>query len=57
MQENSEQDDANAERTGERAAAGGRAGLAENQPWARSQAALVRESLVRCPDARDITDQ
>jgi hypothetical protein len=49
MQQPTDHDYANAERTGEHVASSGREALVDAQPPARSQAALVRESLVRCP--------
>jgi hypothetical protein len=51
MHEAAEQDDAKAERNSEGDTGQGRGGFAEVRMLARSQAALVRESLVRCPDA------
>lgn len=51
MHEAAEQDDAKAERNGESDTGQGQGGFVNVRMLARSQAALVRESLVRCPDA------
>jgi hypothetical protein len=49
MHQPADQDDANGERNAEHGASGGARGGADVQGRTRSQAALVRESLVRCP--------
>jgi hypothetical protein len=49
MQQTVDQDDTNAQRAGEDPAGARLAAAPEVQARARSQAALVRESLVRCP--------
>jgi hypothetical protein len=51
MQEPAEQDDATAHRTDADDAGSRPGGLVDYETLARRQAALVRESLVRCPDA------
>ncbi|HEX2703809.1 MAG TPA: hypothetical protein VHM72_10305 [Solirubrobacteraceae bacterium] len=53
MHEPADQEDGDAEHSGERVAGQRPGSLAELQPRTRSQAALVRESLVRCPGAAD----
>jgi hypothetical protein len=57
MHQTADQDDANAERTGEHTARTPSGGLADAQSTTRSQAALVRESLVRCPGGADPSGQ
>ena len=54
MQESPDQDDANAERAGERVASAMRGAVVDVDARTRRQAALVRESLVRCPGGSDL---
>ncbi|MGD0980106.1 MAG: hypothetical protein ABR946_01350 [Solirubrobacteraceae bacterium] len=56
MQEVADREDGEAEHTGEHVDGQRPVSLAEYQSRARSQAALVRESLVRCPGAADGAD-
>jgi hypothetical protein len=56
MQEAADQEDGEAEHTGEQVAGQRPVSLAGYQSRTRSQAALVRESLVRCPGAADGAD-
>jgi len=51
MSDTAEQDDANRQRPSDPVVAQGRVGVVEIQGQTRTQAALVRESLVRCPGA------
>jgi len=53
MRDTAQQDAATAERVGEQATVAGTGALVEAEQRARSQAALVRESLVRCPGVSD----
>lgn len=57
MHQTADQDDANAERSGEHNAHTGSGGLTAVEASTRSQAALVRESLVRCPGGADPSAQ
>jgi hypothetical protein len=56
MQEAADQEDGEAEHAGDHVAGQRPVSLAEYQSRTRSQAALVRESLVRCPGAADGAD-
>jgi hypothetical protein len=53
MEDGADQEDGDAEHGGEHVAGPRPVSLAEYQSRTRSQAALVRESLVRCPGAAD----
>jgi len=53
MQDSADHDDVNAQRAGERHADAVLSGDTGVQVGTRSQAALVRESLVRCPPVAD----
>jgi hypothetical protein len=53
MQDSADNDDVNAQRGGENHGGAGLSGDAGVQVGTRSQAALVRESLVRCPPVAD----
>ncbi len=57
MNQPADQEDATAERGSEHGASSGRAGLMETHARDRSQAALVRESLVRCPGGSELGPQ
>jgi hypothetical protein len=57
MLETMDQDDADTERSGEEPNPGQSGLLAEAQLRTRNQAALVRESLVRCPGVGDPAPQ